>query len=140
MTAKVKCPYCDRQASLVKGKSIYPDRPDLLHLNFWRCAHCDAHVGTHKKNRRLGYDGTEPMGRLANAELRRLKIAAHNAFDPLWKSGTMDRNEAYAWLAKRLGISVRNCHIGMFDVDGCKSVMAAVAAHRANRSLFQPSL
>jgi hypothetical protein len=70
------------------------------------------------------------MGRLANPELRRAKSAAHAAFDPLWKSRKMGRKQAYAWLARELGISVANCHIGMFDVDACRSVVKVVEARK----------
>jgi len=69
-----------------------------------------------------------PLGRLANAELRAAKRAAHAAFDPIWKGGDMSRHAAYGWLAKQLGISRANCHIGMFDVDGCEAVVTAAAA------------
>lgn len=117
----VTCPYCHREAELVKGVAIYGHhRPDLMYHNFWRCKPCGAHVGCHRNSFR-------PLGRLANAELRKAKMAAHAAFDPLWKSGEMTRSEAYAWLASTLGISQANCHIGMFDVDGCNAVIAAVA-------------
>jgi hypothetical protein len=124
-----KCPYCDRPAQLVSGATIYPHRPDLLSLKFWQCAPCEAHVGCHRAGARVDgviSDGTIPLGRLANAELRRAKSAAHAAFDPLWKSRQMGRREAYAWLAKRLGISQANCHIGMFDVAACKAVVGIV--------------
>lgn len=126
----VKCPYCHRDAVLVKGTVIYPHRQDLYHRNFWHCAPCDAYVGTHKRNRKHGFDGTEPLGRLANAELRKAKIATHDAFDPLWASGSMSRQDADAWLAEKLGISAANCHIGMFDVDTCRAVVAVVAANK----------
>lgn len=126
--AAVICPYCDRHAQLVGGAHIYPRRPDLFGLKFWRCDPCDAHVGVHRRNRKLGLGGDEPLGRLANAELRRARNLAHAAFDPLWRSGQMERRAAYAWLAGALGISVANCHIAMFDVDGCAAVVAAVNA------------
>mgnify|MGYP001068973319 CR=1 FL=1 len=126
------CPYCDRAAALVTGAVIYPHRPDLFGLKFWQCEPCDAYVGCHKAGARVGpgviSDGTLPLGRLANAALRRAKSAAHAAFDPLWKSRVMKRREAYAWLAKELGISSANCHIGMFDVDACQAVVAVVKA------------
>jgi len=79
---------------------------------------------------RIVSDGTIPLGRLANPELRRLKQAAHHAFDPLWKTGDMDRRDAYAWLAEKMGISVENCHIGMMDEGQCKSVVEVVLRHR----------
>ena len=130
---RICCPYCDRAAELVTGKTIYPRRVDLLDLKFWRCEPCGAYVGCHKAGakiydgqKRMVSDGTVPLGRLANATLRRLKQEAHAAFDPLWRSGAMTRVEAYAWLAAQLGVSVRNCHIGMMDDDGCRAVLQVV--------------
>lgn len=134
---RVSCPYCDRQAELVSGRAIYPDRVDLYPLSYWLCKTCDAYVGCHKKGawtneggKRVISDGTLPMGRLANATLRRLKQAAHFAFDPLWRSGDMSRLDAYAWLAKEIGLSVGNCHIGMMDEDACKAVIAVMNRSR----------
>ncbi len=74
---------------------------------------------THKPNRKHGFDGTDPLGRLANAELRLEKRKAHAAFDPLWKSGQMTRRDAYAWLSEATGIDADRCHIGMMDVSDC---------------------
>lgn len=130
---KVICDYCERPASLVTGSAIYPHRPDLFHKSFWRCASCEAYVGCHPKARAGGAglgDGSRPLGRLANAELRAAKRRAHAAFDPIWKSGEMRRGDAYCWLSKVLGISKEKCHIGMFDVDGCEAVVTAVAARK----------
>jgi hypothetical protein len=120
----VICPYCDQPAWLVPGIVIYPRRPDLAHKQFWRCKPCDAWVGCHP--------GTErPLGRLANAELRAAKQAAHAAFDPMWKakmrrdgcSKGRARGAGYKWLAEQLGIEKKRCHIGMFDVDHCRRVV-----------------
>lgn len=123
------CPYCDKASRLVGGSHLYPHRPDLFGKKFWVCDDCSAWVGCHppKKEGGMG-DGTMPLGRLANAELRKAKSAAHAAFDPLWRSRRMRRSEAYSWLAEKLGISGANCHIGMFDVDQCKAVVAVVRA------------
>lgn len=129
---RVICPYCDRDAKLVTGNVIYPHRADLQHLKFWHCSPCDAYVGCHKAGMGQG-DGTRPLGRLANAQLRKAKQAAHAAFDPLWKSGRMSRKEAYIWLAGAIGVSHANCHIGMFDIDACKAVKAAVEQLHAAR-------
>ena len=63
------------------------------------------------------------MGRLANAELRAAKSAAHAEFDPLWKEGWMTRKEAYHKLSCELGIPMSDCHIGMFDVEQCRKVI-----------------
>lgn len=110
------CPYCEAVSELVGGDVIYPHRPDLANKWFYRCLPCDAYVGCHP--------GTQkPLGRLANAELRRAKSRAHAAFDPLWKNGPMKRSHAYQFLSKRLGIPVQDCHIGMFDLETCQKVL-----------------
>lgn len=116
------CPYCDKRARLASGADIYPHRPDIFGLHakpFWQCVPCGAYVGCHPGTRK-------PLGRLANAALRLAKMRAHEAFDPLWKSGRMGRNEAYGWLTRALGIPGSECHIGMFDEAQCAAVVRAV--------------
>lgn len=110
------CPYCNNPAEKATGAEVYPHRPDLFQKKFWVCKPCDARVGCHK-------DTYSPLGRLANAELRKAKMLAHAVFDPLWKDGEMSRNAAYRWLAEQLGIKVKNCHIGGFDLDQCREVV-----------------
>ena len=114
------CPYCGAKAVLVHSSFVYRGSD---YGNIWVCAHypeCDAYVGCHK--------GTDvPLGRLANAELREAKKRAHAAFDPLWRTGTLDRREAYFWLSWKLDIPADECHIGMFDVSQCAEVCEAVA-------------
>lgn len=135
----VACDYCGGSAELVTGSDIYPHRPDLTALRFWRCAPCGAYVGCHKAGNGYG-DGTRPLGRLANAELRAAKSAAHAAFDPLWKSGRMRRGDAYRWLSDKLGIPQAQTHIGEFDVETCRRVVAACSARpdRAIAKATQP--
>lgn len=111
------CPYCENKAEGVDGSVIYPHRKDLHSKWFYRCAPCDAYVGCHPYTR-------NPLGRLANAELRKFKSLAHRAFDPLWKKGEMTRSEAYKALATEMDIPKKECHIGMFDVVQCKRVIA----------------
>jgi len=108
----VICPYCGQQAKYVDSKVVYGRSYGMIYL----CKDCDAYVGVHK--------GTDkPKGRLADKELRNWKMAAHEAFDPLWKSKRMKRDQAYKWLAERMGISYKKAHIGMFDVAKCKEVI-----------------
>lgn len=110
----VRCDYCGCRAERVTGAALYPNRPDLARRVFYRCARDNAWVGTHAKS-------GKPLGRLADHALRRWKQKAHAVFDPLWKSGRMRRAEAYAWLARQLG--VREVHIGELDIEGCKRVV-----------------
>ena len=107
------CSYCGKFSKMVTGKDVYPHLPKLKHLVIYECKGCDARVGCHKGTSR-------PLGRLANEELRNAKSFAHNCFDDIWKCGHMSRGNAYAWLARNLGIKKADCHIGMFDVEMCK--------------------
>lgn len=122
----VFCPYCQGCAEFIGGDVIYPHRQDLQEKRFWRCGRCDAYVGCV-----AGTD--EPLGRLANAELRVWKVKAHAAFDPIWQARLvrrqkesanytkqMARGGRYKALAELLGIPRDQCHIGMFDVDRCR--------------------
>jgi hypothetical protein len=119
---QVKCAYCDGHAHLVTGAVIYPHRPDLASKKFWNCGPCKAYVGCHPISKHHKTDDV-PLGRLANAELRKLKSLAHAAFDPKWRFGGFTRKEAYGILADRLGIKRKDCHIGMFDEKTCREVI-----------------
>lgn len=119
------CPYCGEPATLFKSsRQFYHGR------NFgpvWACTDCDAWVGCHR-----GSPNFVPLGRLANAELRKAKMAAHAAFDRLWRgkaekegcSRSKARGAGYRWLAVQLGVDPKDCHIGMFDVEQCQRVVA----------------
>lgn len=114
---KVYCDYCGRETEYVDSKVIYGKSYGKIYL----CRNCMAYVGVHK--------GTDkPLGRLANAELRNWKKAAHAAFDPLWKYGRFrgHRNAAYAWLAQKMGLPVEKTHIGMFDVGQCRKAIEII--------------
>lgn len=119
------CPYCGKNSELTNGSAIYPSRKDLADRSFYLCRPCDAYVGCHKGT-------SKPLGRLANKSLRIAKQHAHAAFDPLWQtkmqreqvSKRVARQAGYEWLARCMGISVAECHIGMFDVRQCEQVIA----------------
>lgn len=117
------CPYCGDLPALVTGQAIYPHRQDLFIKYFYLCAPCGAYVGCHPNG-----TGKVPLGRLANAELRRAKSAAHAAFDPLWKNGRMTRHQAYKFMAKEMGVPLSQAHIGMFDFAQCTRIVHIVKA------------
>jgi zinc-finger-containing domain len=122
----IKCPYCGQPAERVTGAALYPHRPDVAQRIYWRCpGECRAWVGSHP--------GTDvPLGCLANAELRKWKRKAHDAFDPLWRTNggknkrAKARSRGYAALAKVLGIAPQDCHIGAFDLETCKRVLSVL--------------
>lgn len=55
--------------------------------------------------------------------LSQLRAEAHRALDVYWHFGVVSRNQAYAWLADRLGMAPEMCHIGMFGEKDCKRVI-----------------
>jgi hypothetical protein len=64
-----------------------------------------------------------------DARARQARIAAHNAFDPLWKGyGPVrpihSRGSAYRWLATRLGLTKEQCHMKVMDYETCQKVIA----------------
>lgn len=153
------CDYCGMAARLVTGRELYPHREDLQTVNAWKCDPCDAWVGCHRPGVRVQLngvpvisDGTLPLGRLANSELRNAKQRAHAVFDPYWKVAHdwmqhpafnktacypgARRRVLYSWLAQQMRISIDACHIGMFDVDQCNQVveiMSRVGKMRRDR-------
>lgn len=124
MTNQVICGYCFQPAKLVGGSSIYKHRNDLNDRNFWLCEPCDAYVGCHK-------DTTIPFGSLANATLRLKRKEAHSYFDPIWEhlidrydmSKSQARKQVYSWLANKMQITLKQCHIGKFNYNQCIEVI-----------------
>jgi zinc-finger-containing domain len=117
----VNCQYCQKETQLVNGTVIYSHRPDLAGKKFYICKPCKAYVGCHPNT-------STPLGTVANYELRRLRNIAHSTFDPIWRSKSLSRSEAYIWLQGKLGLSAVDCHIAMFNNIQCKAVVDAVAS------------
>lgn len=117
------CPYCRKFSESVTGADVYPHRRDLKDKRFFLCSPCQAWVGTH-------WDG-RPLGTIAKEELRKARSEAHALFDPLWRDRVAfgNRKEAYSWLAVRMGVDERDCHIGMMDEDQCRHVADICAEH-----------
>jgi hypothetical protein len=125
----VICPYCGGKAKWVSGRTIYPNRPELFAATYYHCAPCKAYVGCHKGTPR-------PLGTLADAELRRLRLEAHMAFDPIWKDSNVTRTAAYKWLSNQLGITPDECHIGKFDLRMCERAIAVCMNANIERCLY----
>jgi len=94
------------------GMYLMPSRYGL----FYGCQNYPKCRGSHGAHQHTG----QPLGVPANAATKQLRIRLHEVFDPLWKTGGMTRNDAYASLARLLGISRAKCHIGMFSEAQCR--------------------
>lgn len=106
------CPYCKAKSVLINSIEVYGKDYGMM----WRCKPCDAYVGCHK--------GTnDALGRLANKELRVLKMEAHKYFDLIWKNKNLTRSDAYKWLSEKLSIEPEYTHIGMFSEKTLKDVI-----------------
>jgi len=122
MTAPPICPYCNNEAELVDSIEVY----GVSHGNIWLCRPCEAYVGVHRND-----DLNRPLGTLANAQLREWRRAAHSVLDPLWRKKIRkegcSKAEAwragYEWLSKQMGIPFERCHIGMFGLEECQTVV-----------------
>lgn len=127
---EVVCPYCDGAAEFFQSSAHFFGGHDYGPL--WACLPCHAWVGVHRDTRR-------PLGRLADEQTRRLRTEAHRYFDHLWhrKLGDLSpqkrrlgvtlkaaRAAAYEWLGQRLGMTRAECHIGLFDAEQCREVIA----------------
>lgn len=122
-TARViNCPYCGQQARCITSEQFYGRD---FGSNIYECRSCDAYVTTHGRS-------LVPKGTLANAETREWRKKAHAAFDPIWKTGRMQRRAAYSWMQNVMEMTPEQAHIGMFDVESCKKLIEKVAQWRAN--------
>ena len=125
------CPYDGTLTVACTGKEIYPNHPITWGQFFFRCPTCKAYVGTHEASGR-------PLGSPANRELRKARMDAHAAFDPLWKTKAKSegisqgaaRGLGYAWLARELKIPVDDCHIGGMTIEQCREVLRIVKASK----------
>lgn len=106
------CPNCGTKVYLVKNSEIYGREYGCwpyAYLCETRCSYVGLHPGTEI-----------PLGTMANAETREARKDAKRHFEPLWRGRRAifrKRKDAYAWLAGRLGVDVRECHFGWFDKD-----------------------
>lgn len=130
-----RCPYCKSDVELVKGAVVYPKHPELADRNIWRCVSCDAHVGCHRPGAKVTgkggqvtiSDGTLPMGSLAHPELRAARIETHRMLDALWQPpAKMNRGDAYAWMARVLGMPREETHVASLNFEDCVKVMHAI--------------
>lgn len=130
--ARVNCPYCGDRATLVDSVEVYGHSYGFI----WLCRPCGAWVGVHANSPTF-----QPLGRLANASLRRAKMKAHAAFDPLWRrppnaAQPGARKRAYAWLAAAMELPVKATHIGAFDEEQCARVVELCQTARAADPAF----
>ena len=116
MINKVICPYCGKEAKWCENKEIYGKNYGLSYMCYF-CKDCNSYVGCHNNTR-------EPLGTMANKELRRWRMTAHAVIDPLWKKGSKKdkyiRRLVYFELKRFFG---KKIHIGESDIQTCKKII-----------------
>lgn len=130
----MRCPYCGSPVVLRSADGIYKDnsRGEMLYV----CSHypeCDVYVRADPKTK-------EPMGTLANPQLRALRTATHRQFDKLFKQGYMTRKEAYMWLSHVIDAPQKETHIGKLSEYYCNVVMRESAKFLATKKAVARAL
>lgn len=113
----IKCPYCGARAYLRPASVVYGT--SLPGSKLYVCGNfpaCDSYVAAHRTTQ-------QPMGTLANKNLRRERQAAHAVFNQLWKCGLMTKRQAYLWLQAKLDLPECEAHIAKFSEGRCHLVM-----------------
>jgi hypothetical protein len=112
---KCHCGACAvlRPASVVHGEKAIEEYLFVCS----RYPECDSYVGVHKNS-------LKPLGTLAGKELRGKRIEAHKAFNQLWKSGMMEKWQAYKWMEAKFGLNSRQAHIAKFSGYMCDELIA----------------
>lgn len=113
------CRYCGGVIRLVPASAVYGASTRRLGLEreyIYQCQNCNARMGCHKGTKR-------PLGNVANETLRLKRMEAHQVFDSFWKAKGMRRTKGYQWLARQMGLSEKETHIGCFEMDQCQKVI-----------------
>jgi hypothetical protein len=143
-TRLIYCCGCSAKVKgrLTDGKEIYPHRPDLSDLPFWKCDACSNYVGCHYKTE----ERTRPLGNIPTREIMEARKRIHRVLDPLWKT-TKDKSKAkgqrrkiYAKISERIG---KEYHTGeIASVNEAREVYKIVmemAERESNQLTQEPS-
>jgi hypothetical protein len=124
------CPYCDKPTLEVTGDEIYGPGRGYGHLKMYKCSgSCDAYSTS-----KLEYGVRVSSGSLANKELRELRKICHKLFDAQWKgmpNERMARRRCYIWLQDFINLPDELAHIGMFNPEQCKALIAELTKNNS---------
>lgn len=131
------CPYCGSIAVLRRANEIYknpkPEDDERMLLVCKNYPICDSYIKADKFG--------NPIGTMANKEVRHLRLIAHNYFDEIFKNNILSRSDAYKMLSDKLGTPLRDTHISNFDEYRCKVVIGIakniLATHPKTRNKFK---
>ena len=113
---QLDCPECGKPMRLRESR----------HGLFYGCSDYPTCKGTHGAHP----DG-RPLGKPADQHTKKMRIVAHNVFDPLWEADDPQfktRPDAYEWMQQAMGMTPGQAHIGNFTAAECKRLVEAVWA------------
>ena len=95
---RIHCPYCGslatlRPASVIHGLSDISAGTYLYVCRRWPA--CDAYVTADRRTK-------QPLGTLANGDLRHKRILAHHALHSVQAQLGMNRDQSYRWLQTQM--------------------------------------
>ena len=112
----MKCQYCKNDAVWVENKEIYGKNYGKSYM-CWLCKNCDAYVGCHNNTK-------EPLGNLANKELREKRKMAKNLWIQRklgnWECDPNKKRLAYADLNILMG---KEFHFGNSTIKECEIII-----------------
>jgi hypothetical protein len=122
---KIHCCGCQAEveARLTDGQEVYPHRPDLYDLPFWKCDACGNFVGCHHKTE----NRTNPLGCIPTPEIKNARQHIHRILDPLWQGkGNGARTSIYDEISAAIGWDYHTAKIR--SVEEARAVYVAVKA------------
>lgn len=105
----LKCPECGAELAFKVAGKFGP---------FYGCVNWPKCNGAHS-----AHDDGTPMGVPADQATRTKRREAHNSFDSLRIELVWSRRYSYEWLAKRMNLSAKQCHIGRFSIAQCEQAI-----------------
>lgn len=131
------CDLCQSShVELVENSEVYGGRTYGYWPYVYLCRDCGARVGLHSCT-------DIPLGTMADQALRKARKDCKEPFEKIWQSDAMNRDQAYQWLAKNLGISIKYCHFGLFNIEQClrarelcEQYLLGMAQGQPNRNLI----
>ena len=143
-----RCPYCGSPLRFVTAEQLkqmvesHPKRPKKAspfvcnHMHYYVCSNfnnCQSYIGAYENT----YD---PMGAVANPELRMLRIQTHLVFDEIWKNNILPKDEAYSLLGDKLNLLRSQTHISQFNKTNCEKTISIAEKILTERGIPIPTV
>lgn len=108
------CRYCRSPVSLVSAEEVYPGL--RLEANLYFCEGCGARVGVREET-------GDPVGYLADAELRRWRRVVHEALRPLRREARSYPTPVHEMIQRALGVPEERARVAMLSIGEIKNLV-----------------